>query len=28
LPASVPVEWQFRIVPLDRQRAPEDIRHK
>jgi len=28
LPASVPVEWQFQIVPLDRQRAPEDIRHK
>jgi AhpC/TSA family/Disulphide bond corrector protein DsbC len=27
LPASVPVEWQFQIVPLDRQRAPEDIRH-
>jgi peroxiredoxin len=28
LPASVPVEWQFQIVPLDRQRAPEAIRHK
>jgi peroxiredoxin len=28
LPASVPVEWEFQIVPLDRQRAPEDIRHK
>jgi peroxiredoxin len=28
LPATVPVEWQFQIVPLDRQRAPEDIRHK
>jgi peroxiredoxin len=28
LPASVPVEWQFQIMPLDRQRAPEDIRHK
>jgi peroxiredoxin len=28
LPVSVPVEWQFQIVPLDRQRAPEDIRHK
>jgi hypothetical protein len=28
LPASVPVEWHFQIVPLDRQRAPEDIRHK
>lgn len=28
LPASVPLEWEFQIVPLDRQRAPEDIRHK
>ncbi len=28
LPATVPVEWHFQIVPLDRQRAPEDIRHK
>ena len=28
LPASVPVQWQVRILPLDRQRAPEDIRHK
>jgi peroxiredoxin len=28
LPASVPAEWQFQILPLDRQRAPEDIRHK
>jgi peroxiredoxin len=28
LPASVPLEWRFQIVPLDRQRAPEDIRHK
>jgi Disulphide bond corrector protein DsbC len=28
LPASVPVQWQLQIVPLDRQRAPEDIRHK
>jgi peroxiredoxin len=28
LPATVPLEWQFQIVPLDRQRAPEDIRHK
>jgi peroxiredoxin len=27
LPASVPVEWKLRILPLDRQRAPEDIRH-
>lgn len=28
LPASVPVQWQLQVVPLDRQRAPEDIRHK
>jgi hypothetical protein len=28
LPASVPVEWQFQIVSLDRQRAPHDIHHK
>jgi peroxiredoxin len=28
LPVSVPVEWHVQIVPLDRQRAPEDIRHK
>jgi len=28
LPASVPLEWHLQIVPLDRQRAPEDIRHK
>jgi peroxiredoxin len=28
LPASVPVEWHLQILPLDRQRAPEDIRHK
>jgi len=28
LPTSVPVEWHLQIVPLDRQRAPEDIRHK
>jgi AhpC/TSA family/Disulphide bond corrector protein DsbC len=28
LPTSVPVEWQLQVVPLDRQRAPEDIRHK
>jgi len=28
VPTSVPVEWQLRIMPLDRQRAPEDIRHK
>jgi len=28
LPNTVPVEWEIQIVPLDRQRAPEDIRHK
>ena len=28
LPTSVPVEWQLQILPLDRQRAPDDIRHK
>lgn len=28
LPASIPVRWQLQVLPLDRQRAPEDIRHK
>jgi hypothetical protein len=28
LPASVPVQWQLLVLPLDRQRAPEGIRHK
>jgi hypothetical protein len=28
LPASVPVRWQVQVLPLDRQRAPEEIRHK
>jgi peroxiredoxin len=28
LPTSVPVAWQLQVLPLDRQRAPEDIRHK
>jgi hypothetical protein len=28
LPTSVPIQWQVQVVPLDRQRAPEDIRHK
>lgn len=28
LPASVPVQWKIQVLPLDRQRAPEDIRHK
>jgi len=28
LPNTVPVEWQLHVLPLDRQRAPEEIRHK
>jgi hypothetical protein len=28
LPTSLPVQWQLQVLPLDRQRAPEDIRHK
>ena len=28
LPTSVPVRWQLQVLPLDRQRAPEAIRHK
>jgi hypothetical protein len=28
LPTSVPVQWQLQVVPLDRRRAPENIRHK
>jgi hypothetical protein len=28
LPTTVPVEWQLNVLPLDRQRAPEGIRHK
>ena len=28
LPQDVPVEWQFKVLPLDRQLSPEDIRHK
>ena len=28
LPATVPLEWQLQVLPLDRQRAPDDIRHK
>jgi hypothetical protein len=28
LPKSVPVKWHLQVVPLDRSRAPEDIRHK
>jgi hypothetical protein len=27
-PSSVPVKWQLQVVPLDRTRAPVDIRHK
>jgi hypothetical protein len=28
LPASVPVKWQLQVFPLDRTRAPVEIRHK
>lgn len=28
LPASVPIQWQLHVLPLDRQRAPDDIKHK
>jgi hypothetical protein len=28
LPTSVPVKWQLQVFPLDRTRAPENIRHK
>ena len=28
VPTSVPVTWQFEVFPLDRVRAPLDIRHK
>ena len=28
LPASVPVKWQLHVFPLDRNRAPLEIRHK
>jgi AhpC/TSA family/Disulphide bond corrector protein DsbC len=28
IPTSVPLRWQVQVLPLDRQRAPEDIRHK
>jgi len=27
-PTAVPVKWQLRVVPLDRQRSPESIQHK
>ena len=28
LPTSVPVQWQLLVRPLDRTRAPVEIRHK
>jgi len=28
LPTSVPVEWHLQLLPLDLQRAPDDIKHK
>lgn len=28
LPASAPVQWRLHVMPLDRQRVPEDIQHK
>jgi hypothetical protein len=28
LPTSVPVKWQLHVFPLDRTRAPVNIRHK
>jgi hypothetical protein len=28
MPASVPVKWELQVFPLDRTRAPVDIRHK
>jgi hypothetical protein len=28
VPTSVPVKWQLQVFPLDRTRAPEEIRHK
>lgn len=27
-PTSVPVQWQLKVLPLDRQRSPENIQHK
>ena len=27
-PATVPVSWQLTVVPLNTERAPEEIRHK
>jgi hypothetical protein len=28
VPTSVPVKWQVQVFPLDRTRAPVEIRHK
>ncbi len=28
VPTSVPIKWQLQVLPLDRTRAPVDIRHK
>ena len=28
VPAAIPVKWQIQVLPLDRTRAPLDIRHK
>jgi hypothetical protein len=28
LPTSIPVKWQLQVFPLDRTRAPVEIRHK
>jgi hypothetical protein len=28
LPASVTIQWHVHVLPLDRQRSPENIRHK
>ena len=28
MPTSVPLKWQLQVFPLDRTRAPENIRHK
>jgi len=28
LPTSVPIQWQVQVRPLDRQRSPENIRHR
>jgi hypothetical protein len=28
LPTSAPIEWKLQVLPLDRQRAPDEIKHK